>query len=183
MAFINAKQMFNSPQKDNEGLMIINMNVKCDDDFLSVYSPTKTPIINTDVAEFIESAAEATKPNEAFTLRIYSNEIDNTEKSLYEKAIRTYYKEKQISNEMSLRRNNIIATLLFAFGIFVLALAIIIDYTLESAIWSEVIDIVAWVLIWEAADIAIFRNNELRVKKKRYNSFINMNIEYYESKN
>ena len=54
------------------------------------------------------------------------------------------------------------------------------DYFFDGDVWPEVIDIFAWVLIWESADISIFKSNLLRTNKKRYSSFINMNVEYPE---
>lgn len=166
-------------KRDEENRVIIDMNVKCDDDFLSVYSSSTIPTVNTEVAEFIENNAEPIPPHEPISLRIHGKTIDDGEKIIYEKAIRTYYKEKFDKNKKELHRNNIISSLLLFFGILVLALAIFVDYVFESAIWAEVIDIFAWVLIWEAADTLLFKSHALRTKKIKYSSFIDMKISFY----
>ena len=168
-------------RRDGEGRAVIDMNINDDGDFLSVYSKSDIPVISCDVAEFIENEARPAKPGERFTLRIHSSCIDAAEKVIYDKAIRKYYEEKDAANERELRRNNVIALLLLAAGILVLAFAVFFNAKMETLVWSEVIDIVAWVLIWEAVDVMLFRNNELRVNKHRYRALSSMKIEYYDT--
>ena len=63
----------------------------------------------------------------------------------------------------------------------ILSLALLLEYRVGSLIWAEVIDIAAWVFLWEAVDIGIFRNRELREKRLRYRSFMEMKIVYHAS--
>ena len=63
-------------------------------------------------------------------------------------------------------------------GVAVLAFQLFFEYITRNLIWAEVIDIVAWVLLWEAVDIIAFGNRSLRVKCKRYLSYMSMKIEY-----
>ena len=167
-------------KKDKNQRIIINMTVKNDDDFLSVFSQNDTPVISHEVAEFIEHSTDSLPPNELLTLRIHSSCIDDQEKILYQNAIKEYYLQKYISNENELKRNNIIAFVLALAGVFTLAFKILYEYMNNNIVWAEVIDIVAWVLLWEGADIVFFGNRALNLKKKRYLSYISMNIEYID---
>lgn len=56
-----------------------------------------------------------------------------------------------------MKRNNIIVYLLSISGILVLILALFLEYKVANLIWAEVIDIVDWVLLWEAMDISFFK--------------------------
>ena len=167
-------------QRDSENRVIIDMTVKDDSDFLSVFSRSNTPVISTEVADFIENSTDTVLPGEQLTLRIHSDCIDDTEKELYKKSIRQYYSEKSIANMRELKRNNIIVFLLTVAGVIVLALALLLEQTTGSLIWSEVIDIAAWVFLWEAVDISAFGNRSLRLKKKRYLSYLSMKVEYVD---
>lgn len=60
----------------------------------------------------------------------------------------------------------------------ILALMLFSENLISNAVWSEVMDIVAWVLIWESVHIAVFQNRELRVMKRRYLSYLSMNIDF-----
>ena len=168
--FVQARQR----KRDGDGSIIIDMTVSNDDDFLSAYSGTEVPIISSDVAEFIESNTRSLSPRECYTLRISSNCIDEKEQVEYASAIKEYYTEKYLANKKELRVNWIITLLLLIAGVFVLTLA----FHVEHDIWSEVIDIAAWVLLWEAVDIWAFKNRELTVRSKRYLAFMNMKVEY-----
>lgn len=128
--------------------------------------PKKTPVISTEVADFIEQSTISINPKEKLTLKIHSDCIDDREKELYREAIKEYYTEKYVANKRELIRNNIITLILTMMGVVVLALAILLEYQTNSLIWYEVIDIVAWVLLWEAVDINAFGNRALRIKQK-----------------
>lgn len=160
---------------DCDGNIIVNMTVKNDDDFLSVYSTNEVPVISSEVAEFLENSTDSALPRDSFTLRIYSDCIDEAEKEEYASAIKEYYAEKYLANKNERKRNGIVITALSILGILVLALAFQIDH----AVWSEVVDIAAWVLLWEAVDIGVFKNREKSLLSRRYKAFMSMKAEFY----
>lgn len=166
-------------KRDASGRVIVNMTVKDDADFLSVFSTGDTPVISSEVAEFLENSTHSVLPKEQLTLRIHSNCIDDNEKEEYRKAVKEYYTERYIANMRELKRNFIIALLLAVGGAITLAAAFFIERQTGSVFWTEVVDIIAWVFLWEAVDISAFKNRELRVKRSRYLSFLSMNIEYF----
>lgn len=161
-------------KRDENGNIVIDMTVKNDDDFLSVYSGGEAPIISSDVAEFIESSTRSLSPREKYTLIIHSDCIDEKEKNEYDLAIKEYYAEKYFANRKELRINRIIILLLMTVGIFVLSLA----FHVENHIWSEVIDIAAWVFLWEVVDIWVFKNRKLNIIARRCLAFMDMKVEY-----
>lgn len=176
------KKLLNIAEKqyirDDEGRIIVNMNVKDDTDFLSLFSANDTPVISGGVAEFIENATHSVPPNEGLSLHIKSDCIDETEQTVYRNAIKEYYTERFRANERELKIQNIIALILGVIGVFVLAFAIFWEYRMANVLWAEVIDIVAWVFLWEAVDIKFLKNRELAIQRKRYAAFIDMKIEY-----
>lgn len=165
-------------QRDGEGRIIIDMTVKDDSDFLSKFSVTQTPVISGEVAEFLENSTHSVRPNEQLTLRVKSDCIDDTEKRVYKEAIKEYYAERYRANERELKVHNWIALTLAILGVVVLAFAIFWEYKVQSVLWAEVIDIVAWVFLWEAVDIKFFQTREMRIKRKRYGALFSMKIEY-----
>lgn len=56
-------------KRDEEGRVVIQMNVKDDGNFLSEFSENATPVISSEVAEFIENETNAVLPNEEFSLK------------------------------------------------------------------------------------------------------------------
>ena len=163
-------------ERDSEKRIVINMNVRDDSEFVSVFSGKSTSVISTDVAEFIESSTRNVPPRNQLTLRIHSDCIAKEEEGIYRSAIREYYTEKYFAVKNELKRNRIIILILALAGILTLSLAFLI----EHAIWSEVIDIAAWVLLWEAVDIGVFKNRSMKFDKIRYLTYIDMNVEFYK---
>lgn len=164
-------------ERDSEGRIIINMTVNDDSDFLSPFSENSVSVISTDVADFIENNTHSLPSNEKLTLRVHSNCIDESEQKTYRKAIKEYYAEKYLANEKEMKRNYLIAFMLFLAGIFVLTLSFILDEH-NIALWSYIVDIAAWVLLWEAVDISLLVNRTLTIQRKRYLAYLSMKIEY-----
>ena len=165
--------------RDQENRLVINMTVKDDSNFLSVFSVSDTLVISMEVADFIENSTQLIPAGELLTLRIHSSCVDEQEQTIYEKAIKEYYAEKYLANERELKKNNKLSFLLAFAGIIVLALAILMEYGVNSIIWSEVIDIIVWVFLWEAVDIRAFINRSLKTKRRRYLAYMSMKVEYY----
>lgn len=163
-------------KKNDDGRVIINMIVKDDSGFLSPFSENESPSISSEVAEFLENETKTMLPRQLLTLRIKSNCIDDNEKVMYVKAINEYYTKTYIVNEKEIKKNNIISIILFSIGLIILTFAI----AFPNVIWSEVLDITAWVFLWETVDIMVFKNRYQKMQRYRYLSFLSMNIEYYD---
>ena len=169
-------------KRDDGGRIIIQMNVKDDANFLSEFSESATPVISTEVAEFIENETNAVPPNEDFTLQVYNDCIDDREEKVYSAAIKEYYMQKYIANEREIKRNRFAVLLLGIAGILVLAAELIFDYRVGNALWSSVIDIVAWVLLWESVDIGVLEARVTAIKRKRFLAYLSMKTEYIPTK-
>lgn len=164
---------------DENGRVIVNMNVGDDSNFLSMFSVTAKPVISSEVAEFMEFSTQLLPPDTDITLRIHSNCIDESEQKIYTAATKEFYRQQYIVTAKELKRNHISSAFLTLAGI--LCLVFIFFMEQYSVVWSEAIDIVAWVFLWEAVDIHFFQNRKLTARKIRYTIFANMNIEYMEA--
>ncbi len=179
---VDSKLMQKEYSTDEQNRVLINMNVKNDSGFLSEFSSQKTPVISSSVAEFLSESVYGVPLNNGVKLTVESDCIDEVEQVEYEKAIREYYSEKYVSNEKELKRNYAISFILAVFGVLVLAIAIFIELKFEMVIWSEVIDIVAWVFLWEATDVLFFRSRELRNNRRKCLAFLSMDIKFISNK-
>lgn len=166
-------------QHDEENRRIINMTVRDDTDFLSPFSKGLTPVISADVAEYLENMAKAALPSEELVLRIRSDCVDKNEEVLYRKAIREYYGNSNVSLTRDIKRSIITAVALFITGLLILVLTYWVGKSLEQEFFSEVFDIMSWVLIWEATDISLLQMHSMRIEQKRYCALIHMKIEFY----
>ena len=81
-------------RRDEDGRRIIHMTVDDDSHFLSRFSAGDTPVISSEVAEFIEDCTCSVLPKTALTLKIHSACIDKDEQEIYERAIKEHYTEQ-----------------------------------------------------------------------------------------
>lgn len=170
-------------ERDGEGRVIVNMNVRDDGGFISPFSDTVKPVISEDVAQFITSRAEAVPHKERLTLRIYGGCIDEAEREIYRSAVKEYFTESYASRQREYKRNLVAAFVLGLMGIIVLGLMIWLETKTDSAVWIEVADIIAWVFVWEAVDIAFLENAATGIRRRRCLALIDMKIEFYRNQN
>lgn len=167
--------------RDCDGRVIINMNVREDSGFISSFSDTTKPVISDAVADFLVSRAEAVPINERLTLRVYGDCIDEAEREIYKSAISEYFLESYAAGQREFIRNTIAAVVLAVLGVLVLGVMILLESIIQVAVWIEVIDIIAWVFVWEAADIWFLENRVVDLRRKRCLALMYMKIEFYPS--
>ena len=174
---LNSKKE-NKFKYDEKNRMIINLEIKNDDEFLDKISKNDYPLVNNDIANYIEKIITSLKFTEKFTLNIHSDCIDENEKIIYDKAIKNFYADKFIYENRKLKKQIKLALILGLIGIAILLLAIFLEYSENSILWMRVFDIVAWVFIWESVDILAFKCSNIRHRQIRYLNLIDMVINY-----
>lgn len=168
-------------EKDENGCPIINMTLRDDSELLSPYSVKDRPVISSDLADFLDSRTAALPHGEGLTLAIHSSCVTEEEKPIYEQAIREYYRERLCESGCELKRNTLLATTFATVGIVVLALLVIFSAYFADSIWTEVIDIVAWVFLWEATDLYFLENRSLRQECKRLRTLLSMTVKFIQT--
>lgn len=165
--------------RNEEGRAVIKMTVRDDTSFLSPYSGNDVPMISSDVADFIKESAVSFKPKEKFVLDIYGECIDEEEKIIYTAAIKNYFSAQNVSGARDLKRNMRIAFVMFLSGLLALSCMFVFENHGVGELWIECIDILAWVFLWETADLLFISRNAMKVKQTRLNSLIEMPIRFY----
>lgn len=175
--FNNIKNIF--LEKDADGRSIIDMVVKDDSNFLSPYYG-KYPVINSDVAEYLDNSQKAVLPKSEIRIKIKSNVIDDNEKIIYEEAIKNHYHYVRMHILKELLSNRWTSFAMFIVGIIVIAFMIVANYMEIPEVWSTVLEIIGWVFIWEAADKSFIERKTIRNQLRYANKMINAVIEFEE---
>lgn len=164
--------------RDDHDRVIIPITVTDDTDFLSVFAENNTPVISSEVADYLETKTADLSAKESLHLRIFSDCIDETEQVLYPAAIREYYCKQFIKHRREVRRNFILAAVLALVGLALLAATSLVDHWFGLPVWTEALDVVAWVFLWEAVDVLVFRNYEAQMECRRCHNTIHMELEF-----
>lgn len=166
-------------ERDDEGRVIVDFCVHSDDDFLSPYSLRSNAELSTGASGFIERSLETVPVKEQVRLRIHSNVITKEEQMAYNDAIKAYYEERFEAVRREKRRLFVLSTLMALIGVLALTVMIALEFLgRHTAVISEVIDIFAWVFLWEAVDLSFFEATVLRMKSWRYLALSACVVEY-----
>lgn len=166
--------------KNPDGRIVIPLVVSDDTDFLSVFSENTTPIISSDIAEYIAEKTNYLPPREPLHLQIRSSCISEEEQATYRTAIREHYLTEYIRNRHEWLRNTVLSAVLAAAGLLLLFLTVWLDESIGMPVWTEVADIAAWVFVWESVDVFVFRNHEVRREICRCCTGMDMTIAFTE---
>ncbi len=164
--------------RNDEGFAVLKMNVRDDSSFLSDFSSNERAVISSEVAEFIERGARQFPPKERLCLQICSDCIDEKEKEIYSLAMREYFLQCYRENRLTMRRNLILSGILTLVGVLGLVIMFLLAHFWRNPVLSEVLDIFAWVFLWEAVDQFFLERSALRIKRNRYISLIHLHFEF-----
>lgn len=155
---------------DDENRAILKLKIRVKSNFLSPYYFDK-PLISGEVADYLLNNKRILVWKNGITIKIISNEITKEEEKLYSRAIKEYFKDAQINGKRHQKFNYVISIIMFVIGILVFSLMFILDASFPNklGLWKEVIDVIAWVFIWEAVDVAVIekleKSNETKIAK------------------
>lgn len=144
------------------------------DDALSPFCDKSSPVINSDLSDYLDNQAEQLPPDKDIHI-IINGEAD---KNIVMKAIKNYYNNRLISTKREYKKNGILSGLFTLIAIIILTAAVLIETFFSSQlVLLEIIDIVGWVFMWEAADMFFLERGALRIKQIRYLNFIKAKVE------
>lgn len=154
-------------ETDETGREIVRMRVQRDDGFLSPYSLGDSRVISSDVADFLDNAVKPLTLKRDISLVVSSDEIDDEEKTEYRAAVKNHYRNRSIDVNRRLKNNGRASLIMALIGAGILALYVALGLREVGTVFLEIIDITAWVFMWEAVDLFFFERNALKIEKLR----------------
>lgn len=147
---------------DGEGREVIDMRVICDDDFLSPYSVGDKPYISGGVAEFLDEAVKPLDLKRGLHIKIKGETIDGDERPIYREAFKNYYCGRVAEVGAKLKRNLVASVVMLLIAVVILSVYVTMEVLGYNYVVLEMVDIVAWVFMWEAVDQFVFERSLLR---------------------
>ena len=169
----------NEHLKDDEGRVLIDLRVINDESFLSPYSTEGHNIISEELSDFIEHSLAPVPSDKSIHFRIFSDVITKEEQKEYREAIHSHYGDKYRYTCIEKKKLQKLAFIMSLVAISALAFMIGIDIVgMRTEIFTEIVDIFAWVFMWEAVDIFFLKCSMLGLRQKRYLRLYDSVIEY-----
>ncbi|MGM9874171.1 MAG: hypothetical protein ACI31G_04655 [Bacilli bacterium] len=184
------KKLLNNYYEVDEENMIATIKLKyhCIEDILDTAIISKTtPVFSREILEKLNYLIDEIPLGYKINIDFYIEDFLNYDIHDILKSFNDSLEKIQISNRKTNRRKHLVAAIFVILGISLLFLMIIgnnkswFGSEIEGEIISEIIDISAWVFLWEAVTMLFLDINEKNIfslkMKKRINSiaFINQN--------
>lgn len=155
----------------------VKLKIHEEADLFSEYDPDQA-LLSGDVADYLERnyLNKHRSPIEKYTIHIYSDQPVNEDR------VRTrfaaYFTQERDNIAYSIRKLTMKQIYLAVIGVLILLFWFFLSVHSESAgvVKLEIISIIGWVAIWEAASIAIMQRPELVMMKKAYERIIDAQI-------
>ena len=164
-----------------DGRQIAEIRVSENGEFLSPYSLNGEPVISEDAAQILERSVKHFSPAKPVAFRLSGGGIKKENENIYSSAVKNYYHGEFSEIHRELKKCNVLAIIMTVIAAIIFAAAVILsNHGFVDQVFLNIIDVVAWVFMWEAADVFVFRRNELKVKRIRFFNIIEAKIEVEE---
>ena len=153
---------------------MIKVKIQEESDLFSDYDPDQK-LLSEDVMSYLFRSAEDFHGmnRENLVIQITSDTPVN-EENVREKFREFFIREKNVVN-LSLRKLTLKALCLGIFGVIILSIWFYLSATSEN-VNLEILSIIGWVAIWEAASVILIGTHELAMTKKDMIKMINARI-------
>lgn len=159
---INKEIMKTKSQHDDTNEIIINIKADTEDQIFSSYNYDNKTSINSELANYLWDNAKLAKPYKKLKLQVFCKEdIEKTEVS---NAIKSHYRREYIEIKDELKKTSIFSLICIILGIITLGVLVSLHKVFDNYFLVSIIDIVAWVFIWEAVDAFFLQRTGLKHK-------------------
>lgn len=162
--------------KDEEGRVVININVEKGEDIFSPFE-SENKIINSELASFLDNQISAIPPKEQLHLKI------STENPDAKGAIVNYYRNRFSDVQRRIKSNWFIFGLLAVLTLASLTLLVAIPGLEEQKILYTLMEITSWVFGWETIDNVAFKRTTLKYERQKIISVLNAKISIISHQN
>jgi len=172
------------PYETNErGDRLIKLHINDVDYFLSPLSVDGVPCISDETAFLLNYYLKnmSVDSDEKIFFEITGHNLSLAEQELYRKAIKNYYREEFLDVQDDMKQNRRNTILMLISGAFFILLRLFLPLTIGWRLdFLEPINIVAWVFLWEAVELQIFKRPKLKEIQIRNLKILEAEIEFKE---
>ena len=162
---------------DKDGRVIIDVGLKCADDFFSPYSYRTYEMMNPEVDKYINMREDTIPNNEEISLDIYTeNPTTNEEKRRIKQTVKRHHAEELIAVKRKLRHNLMLGLFCSLVGLLILLLEAIVYNLVSNMYLDTVMAVIGWLFLWDGLEIMFYERGELKERKIRSYRLMNAKV-------
>ena len=157
---------------------IIDVKLQHGEEIFSKYNYENLTTLNEDFSDYLwrnEKLSPASKP---LTIKIHA--MEELKRVEVTKAIKNYYKEEYMEVKNEIKKTNAFSLATLIIGILFLGLLFIFHQFVNVEIVNIIIEIIAWVFIWESVDSFFLKRSKLLQQGRRIQRLYTAKVEIIE---
>lgn len=160
----NLKEELKNKNDDFDDIETINIKAENKAAIFSDYNYDSNEVLNPNLEAFLVEKAKSIPPKSNLRVKIFTDDCvdENEVKVAYKNKFKGDFEEL----EQELKRNMLFALTMLILGVLFIGFLILEMHFLNNYILSTILEIAAWVFIWEAVD-SFFLERSV-IKRKRY---------------
>ena len=151
---------------DDEGRVVVRINITDADELLSVYNDHGRQIISHETAQFINNVTKPIPNRQDIHLKISCDSYTKDKEEEYKNAITNYYVNEFAHWDINLRTTLVIALILLGVSVFSFFVLHFLGACIHPVMYT-MLEIACWVFAWEAVDQMFIQRHFLKVKQHR----------------
>ncbi len=162
---------------DEEGRVVVRINITDADELMSVYNDHGRQIISHETAQFINHVTKPIPNRQDIHLKISCDSYTRDKEHEYKNAIINYYVNDFAHWDFNLRTTLMLAFIFLGISILGFTLLHFVGECIHPVLYT-IVDVASWVFSWEAVDQMFIQRHFLRVKQYRDLQIIYANISF-----
>ena len=144
---------------DNNDEVVINIKADNEEQIFSSYNYDNKTSLNSELSNYLWENAKLAPPYKKLKLQVYCNK--HIDKNEVNSAIKSHYRREYIEVKDEIKKTRLFSTVCLFLGIISLLILLAINKLSNTYLTSSVMDIVAWVFVWESVDGFFFKGGGL----------------------
>lgn len=154
-----AEILKNGVDENSDG--IIEIKISSREQIFSSYSYSGDKL-NAEFSDFVYGKAKRAPINEELSLKIYTDQSIKADE--VEKTVKSHYSNEYRETLQDLKRVTTISLIMTLFGVLTLTVLVLLNYFWNNFYVSTIVEIAAWVFVWEAVDYFFLQRPQIKAK-------------------
>ncbi len=150
----------NEDKKEFNEIETINIKIDNKNEIFSSYDYDSNELLNDEFSSYLIEKATLISPKSKLRVKIFSE--TNLEEKEVKYAYNNKFKKEFEDYDRKLKENARFAFIMLLIGILFIGFLILEEYFLNELVLSIILEIAAWVFVWEAVDAFFLQRAELR---------------------
>lgn len=148
-------------EQSNGDKSVINVKIENKEQLFLSYSYSGDKL-NSEFSEYVYDKAKNVPIGEPVKIKIHTADDLNADE--VDKAIKSHYRSEYMQSKKAIKRLLIIAAIMTVLGVIALSALILINHFTDNLYLTSIVEIAAWVFIWEAVDIFFLQRPTVKAR-------------------